>query len=50
MTAENAKKKWSLYGGIIEKEIKKTTTDDLLFWEQKFNDLITKRKQELGIK
>ena len=44
-----AQKQWKLYGKMIEQMMKKTTSADLLFLEQKFEELIRKRKQELGI-
>lgn len=49
MTADYAKKVWNTYGKIIETQIKKTTADDILFFEQKFNEIVIKRKQELGL-
>ena len=46
----NAKLVWKTYGGLIEKELKKATADDIKFYETKFDELITKHKERLGIK
>jgi len=46
----DAKFVWKTYGKIIEKELNKATADDIKFYEQKFDELITKHKTRLRIK